>query len=144
MNTWFEVKIKFNKTGDDGKDKTVSETYLFDAKSFTEAEARTIEELTPYVSGELKIEAIKKANIVELFPYDSGEIWFKVAAEMITLDEGAGKEKKVKLHYLILADDIQQALTRFTKNVDASVVPYIVTLITMTGIIEVYPYNESE
>lgn len=141
---WFEVKIKYKKTGDDGKDNVVTETYLFDAESFTEAEARTIEELTPYVSGELRIEAIKKANIVELFPYDTGDYWFKVAAEMVSVDEDSGKEKKFKHHYLVLADNLQQALTRFTKNVEQSVCPYVITLITVTAIIEVYPYNEKE
>lgn len=138
---WFEVKIKHNKTGEDGNDKACSETYLFDAETFTEAEARTIEELTPYISGELKIEAIKKSNLIELFPYDTGEYWFKVAAEMVVLDESKGKETKTKLHYLVLADDLKQALTRFEKNVEQSVAPYVITLITLTAVVEVYPYK---
>lgn len=142
MKNWFEVKIKYNKTGEDRKDKAISENYLFDAVSFTEAELRIIEELAHYVSDGMKIEAIKKAKIVELFPYDSGEYWFKIDVDMITLDEKAGKEKKIKLHYLVLADDIQQALTRFNKNVDNTVVPYVITLIAVTSIIEVYPNKE--
>ena len=52
MHTWFECKIRYEKVMENGMNKKVTEPYLVDALSFTEAEARIIEEITPYISGE--------------------------------------------------------------------------------------------
>lgn len=59
--------------------KKVTEPYLVDALSFTEAEARIIEEITPFISGEFTVSDIKRANYSELFPYeeDAADRWFK-------------------------------------------------------------------
>ena len=50
MHTWFECKIRYEKVMENGMNKKVTEPYLVDALSFTEAEARIIEEITPYIS----------------------------------------------------------------------------------------------
>ena len=52
MHCWFECKIRYEKTNKNGIEKKVTEPYLIDALSFTEAEARIIEEITPFISGE--------------------------------------------------------------------------------------------
>ena len=52
MTEWFECKVKYDKTMEDGLIKTTTETYLVDAISFTEAEKRFIEEIEPFMSGE--------------------------------------------------------------------------------------------
>ena len=51
MHTWFECKIRYEKVVENGMQKKVTEPYLVDALSFTEAEARIIEEMTPFISG---------------------------------------------------------------------------------------------
>ena len=48
---WVECTIKYEKTMENGKEKKVSELYLVNSLSFTEAEARIIEEMTPFISG---------------------------------------------------------------------------------------------
>lgn len=68
MHTWFECKIRYEKVMENGMNKKVTEPYLVDALSFTEAEARIIEEITPYISGEFTVSDIKRANYSELFP----------------------------------------------------------------------------
>ena len=40
MHTWFECKIRYEKVMENGMQKKVTEPYLVDALSFTEAEAR--------------------------------------------------------------------------------------------------------
>ena len=67
MHTWFECKIRYEKTMENGMNKKVTEPYLVDALSFTEAEARIIEEMTPFISGEFTVSDIKRANYSELF-----------------------------------------------------------------------------
>ena len=50
---------------ENGMNKKVTEPYLVDALSFTEAEARIIEEMTPFISGEFTVSDIKRANYSE-------------------------------------------------------------------------------
>ena len=47
MHTWFLTKIRYEKVMENGMQKKVTEPYLVDALSFTEAEARITEEMTP-------------------------------------------------------------------------------------------------
>ena len=60
MHTWFECKIRYEKVMENGMQKKVTEPYLVDALSFTEAEARIIEEMTPFISGEFTVSDIKR------------------------------------------------------------------------------------
>ena len=86
MHTWFECKIRYEKTMENGMQKKVTEPYLVDALSFTEAEARIIEEMTPFITGEFTVSDIKRANYSELFPSDeeSADRWFKCKLIFIT------------------------------------------------------------
>ena len=95
-NIWFECSIRYEKTMESGMNKIVTEKYLIDALSFTEAEARIIEEITPFISGEFTVVDIKRANYSELFPCDeeAADRWFKCKLIFITLDEKSGAEKK--------------------------------------------------
>lgn len=79
MHNWFECKIRYEKVAENGMNKKVTEPYLVDALSFTEAESRIIEEITPFISGEFTVADIKRANYSELFPCeeDAADRWFK-------------------------------------------------------------------
>jgi hypothetical protein len=68
---WFETKIKYEKTMEDGLTKKVTEQYVVDALSFTEAERRIIEEMTNYISGAFDVADIKKATYKEIFFSDA-------------------------------------------------------------------------
>jgi len=136
---FFEIKIK---RLEETLEKDISEVYLFDAVNWTEAEKRTFETMEDLSFKNFKIQSIKKANLVEVFAYDSGEYWFKIGAEMIVIDEDTRKESKVKENYLLMADDIQEALTRIKESVDYSVAPYVVLSVAFANITEVYPYNK--
>ena len=105
MHTWFECKIRYEKVMENGMQKKVTEPYLVDALSFTEAEARIIEEMTPFISGEFTVSDIKRANYSELFPSDeeSADRWFKCKLIFITLDEKSGAEKKTSTQVLVQA-----------------------------------------
>ena len=89
IHTWFECKVRYEKMMENGISKKVTEPYVFDALSFTEAEARIIEEVSPYISGEFKVTDIKIAKYSEVFFSNevSADIWFKCKVVFITLDE---------------------------------------------------------
>lgn len=144
---WFESKVKYIKVTESGKEASVSEVFLFDAVNYTEAESRTIKEMQSIVKGgEFSIQNIKKSKLAEVFPYDAGEYWFKIAVNLVTIDEEAGKEKKITSYYLIMADDIKESLNRLEESLNYLVIPYVVTSASVSNIIEVFPYqsNESE
>lgn len=87
MHTWFECKIRYDKMLENGMQKKVTEPYLVDAMSFTEAEARIIEEITPFISGEFEVANIKKAKINEMFFDENGDKFYKAKVAFITIDE---------------------------------------------------------
>ncbi len=93
MASWFECKIRYDKAQENGAIKKVTEPYLVDALSFTEAEARIIEEQTPFISGEVNVTAVKRTKIAEIFWDDSADKWYLVKVAFITIDEKTAVEK---------------------------------------------------
>ncbi|SHJ50581.1 protein of unknown function [Tangfeifania diversioriginum] len=144
MQTWFECKVKYTKVTESGKEQTVTENFLLDAVSFTDAETRITRQMQEMVRGEFSVTDIKKSRIGEVFPYDMGEWWFKATINLVTVDEEAGKEKKMRTYYLIMADDIKQALERLDESLSYLVIPYVVSALAVSTIVDVFPYNPSE
>ena len=99
---WFECKIRYEKTMEDGLQKKVTEAYVVDALSFSEAEERIIEEMSSYISGEFNVTDIKKAPYGEIFFSDQemADRWYKAKLQFITIDEKTEKEKKSNVNYL--------------------------------------------
>ena len=144
MQTWFECKVKYVKVDDDGRERKVSEVYLVDAVSFTDAETRIIKQLETMVRGEFMVDNLKKSNIVEIFPHESGEWWYKARIGIVTIDEKAGKEKKINNYFLVAADDLKQALQRLEEGLSYILVPYQTTSLAICNIVDVFPYFEDK
>lgn len=140
MQTWFECKVKYVKVDDDGRERKVNEVYLVDAVTFTDAETRIIQQLQTMVRGEFTVDNIKKSNIVEIFPHEEGEWWYKAKIAIVTIDENAGKEKKINNYFLVAADDIKQALQRLEDGLSYILVPYQTTSLAVSTIVDVFPY----
>lgn len=140
MQTWFECKVKYIKVDDDGRERKVNEVYLVDAVTFTDAETRIIQQLQTMVRGEFSVDNIKKSNIVEIFPHEEGEWWYKAKIAIVTIDENAGKEKKINNYFLVAADDIKQALQRLEEGLSYILVPYQTTSLAVCNIVDVFPY----
>lgn len=140
MQTWFECKVKYVKVDDDGRERKVNEVYLVDAVTFTDAETRIIQQLQTMVRGEFSVDNIKKSNIVEIFPHEEGEWWYKAKIAIVTIDENAGKEKKINNYFLVAADDIKQALQRLEDGLSYILVPYQTTSLAVCNIVDVFPY----
>lgn len=143
QHTWFECKIKYDKVAENGLNKTVTEPYLVDALSFTEAEARIIEEMTPFISGEFTISDIKRANYSELFPSEeeAADRWFKCKLLFITIDERSGVEKKTATHVLVQASDLRDAVKKLDDGMKGTMADYVIASVAETAIMDVYPYH---
>jgi hypothetical protein len=144
MQTWFECKVKYTKVLESGKEQTVTENFLLDAVSFTDAETRIIRQIQQMVKGEFTVTDIKKSKIAEVFPYDNGEWWFKATINLVTIDEEAGKEKKLRTYYVVMADDIKEALARLDESLSYMVIPYVISSLAVSTIVDVFPYEPSE
>lgn len=144
MYNWFECKVSYEKMLENGMQKKVTEPYLVDALSFTEAEARIIEEIKPYISGEFTITDIKRAKLSELFFNDNGDRFFKAKVMFVTLDEKSGTEKKTASQMLAQASDIKEALKVIEKGMEGTLADYVIASLTETNIMDVFPYSEND
>ena len=144
MHTWFECKVRYDKTLENGMQKKVTEPYLVDALSFTEAEARIIHEITPFMNGEFEIATVKKGRINEMFFDEDGDKWFRCKVNFITLDEKSGMEKKTASTMMVQAKDLPWALTGLTQGMLGTLADYEIASIAETQIMDVYPYVAPE
>jgi len=143
MHNWFECKIKYEKNAGDGKILNVGELYLVDAMSFTEAEARIIEEMRPFISGDFKVENIKRARIYEMFPNAKGDKWYRCKLFFISLDEEKGVEKRTGASIYVQATDIKDAWDGLQEGMKGSMADYEVASIAETAVMDVYLYQNT-
>ena len=144
MQNWFETKIKYVRVDDDGRERKVSEVYLVDSLSCTEAEARLVKEMEQVIRGDSFITKVSTSNVVEIFAHETGEWWWKVKIGIVTIDEKAGKEKLIANYFLVNADDLKQALQRTEEGLAYVLVPYHIDSIVRSNIMDVYPYFSAD
>ena len=110
INKYFEVKVKMQKTQEDGTQKKVSEQYVVEAATFGEAERRITECLKPYIEGEFNVTDIKIAGYCQIVNGDeNADKYFKAKVTFVALDETAGKEKKTSELYLVQSETLESA-----------------------------------
>lgn len=137
---FFECTCKYEKVQEDGKEKKISETNVVDALSFSEAEARFIEEMEQYISGNFEVTAIKVAPYKEVFLSDNAEDdrWYKATVALITLDEKTDKEKRTNVYYLIQAGSLDTAVKNINEVFNGSIMDYASIAVTETKIYDVF------
>lgn len=136
---WYEVKVSYDKTADNGMLAKVKESYLIEGVSYTDAEARTVEKLKPFISGEeMEIESIVKKKFSEVVLDGAGEKYYKAKINMVTLDEKSGTEKKQAVVLLIEANDFDIAYKRVNEAIKECVSDCEVVMIQETAIIDVF------
>ena len=144
MNEWFQCTIKYEKTLENGLVKKVSEPYLVDAISFTEAEKRIIEEIKPFMTGIFEVADIKRAHYAELVESadEIADRFFKAKLQFITLDEKSGKEKKTTQNVLVQAADLRDSIQRLDDGMKTSTIDYTIASVQETAIMDIYHYKE--
>lgn len=136
---WYETKVKYNSLQADGSTKRVTETYLVNALSFTEAEARTIEFVSPYVSedGELEVVGLKQTTIKEVIFSIEGNKWY-VCNFVFHLMEDNGKDKQTKYSIMVQANTIDEGKKSAEQLMLGSMQDWELKSITETKIIDIY------
>ena len=84
------------------------------------------------------IKAIKKAKLTSEVPYDEGESWLEVVVQVLSIDDSLTEEKYFKETYLVLADDIYQAIQRISDEVELNATTDLLS-VKFSQIVEVIP-----
>lgn len=141
--TWFKTKVKYQKTMEDGSEKVVSEAYVVDALSFTEAESAIIDEMSVYVSGELKVSNLGKASYNEIFfsDVDDDDKFYTCKLQFITIDEKSEKEKRSNVTYLVQAKSLARALRYVDEVMGKSMIDYDIVGLNETKVFDVFEHH---
>ena len=144
MRSWFTCKVRYQKEDGQGKLTKVTEPYLLDAMTFTEAETRIYEEMEHTIRGEFIVTSITKNKIAEIFNYDDADTWYMAKVSYIDVDEESGKEKKVTQQMLVAASSLKEAIERLEENLSTMLVPTKIIAMAETPLIEIFPYIGEE
>ena len=137
---WFECKVRYEQTQDDGMPKSVTETYVVDGIDFGDAFKNISEYAIKRIANEFEIVAMKKAQYAEIALYKSmGNVFYRVKINMITIDEKTDKQKKAPMFLLVRADNINEA----RKAVDdeymkGTMTDYEISSVVETKIVDFY------
>ena len=136
---WFECKVRYEQTQEDGTDKTVTETYVYKAADFGDAYDKATKDMSTFISGEFGITGMKIAQYGDVFI--QGEIteekYYRVKVNFIVLDEKTYKEKKIAQYYLVNADSVEKARKYTDTALSQTMADFIIVSVQETMIIDV-------
>lgn len=140
---WFICKIRYEKVMEDGLQRRVTEQYVVSAISFTEAEARIIEEVKGYISGEFEVVEIDRCVFGEIFfsDEDMADKWYKSKLQFITIDEKTDKEKRTNVYYLVQGSSLENARKNIDEVMGSGMMDYVISSVSETKIMDVFEYS---
>ena len=137
--TWFECKVRYEQTQEDGTEKAVTETYVYKAEDFGEAYDKATKDMSTSISGEFEVTAMKIAQYGDVFI--QGEIteekYYRVKVNFIVLDEKTYKEKKIAQYYLVNADSVEKARKYTDTALSKTMADFIIVSVQEAMIIDV-------
>lgn len=138
MSKYYEVTLRYDKTQENGSIKRVSEKYLCDALSLTEAEARVTEKMQPYISGEFCATSAKETKIAETCGDVGCGKFFLAKVAFITIDEKSAKEKRTISQVLVGAENFDEAYKAFNEYMRDSISDYTLVSLAETKYLDLF------
>lgn len=144
-NNWYIVSVSCEKTLDNGTRKKVTEKYLVDAMTPSEAELRFIKTFGEFFS-EFKVKSISEESISEMFYADGLDQvrWYKAVVAFISLDEKTGTEKKRKSNMYVQAPSFKSALVNLNNGMKGTMSDWEVSSITETPVVDVIKCDDNQ
>lgn len=142
---WYVCKVRLDRTQENGIVKKVTETYAVDAVDFTEAEARTIEEVAQYATGEFDVKHISPAPFKEVVLddlYSPDMRYYDVKIVVLFLDELSGREKQANVRYLVQAPYASAAIDNLGEYMKGIMLDYRVAAVSETAIEDILTKQE--
>lgn len=136
--SWYQAKSKYQQEQENGEMKTLTDTYLLDAVSFTDAEARMYEIMNEQNIADHAVGSISRKNLSDVFDDETSEKWWQAKTVYMSLNEMTGKERRIVNNILVRADDIKAAHSALTEGLKTMLIPYEIEAIVLTPIMDVY------
>lgn len=145
-SNWFEVGIRYQKTQEDGSEKSVTEKYAIDALSFTEGESAITKEMAAYISGEFKVKSMQEASYREVFfsDKDDDDCWYKAKLQFISFDDKSNKEKRSNVTYLVQAKSMHRAISNIDEVMGKTMIEYEIIGLSKTNVYDVFEHKTKE
>lgn len=144
MAKYFEVRLTCERMQEDGSTRKVTERYITDALTVTEAEARVIEEIAPYIDREFAVISATATKYEEVIRTGDDDRWYKCSYNLITLDEHTAREKRQAFHILISEQTLEAALVEFKAYLSKCMADIEITGVTETKILDFIYYDGKE
>lgn len=144
-SSWFVCKVRYDKVMEDGLQKKVTETYVIDALSFTEAEARITEEISPYTNGEFEVVEIDRAPFKEVLfmtEENTDTRWYKSKLQFITIDEKTQKEKRSNINILVEGTSLESARRNIDEGMHGTMADYSILSVAESSYIDVLEFKQ--
>jgi len=157
MKRFYEAVVKYDRMGEAGTPEKVTELYVLDSVSITDAEATLIADLEAFIKGECDVTSIKLSKYSEFIPENmfisavqtamntievnvdeqkANSKYFAVKISFLVIDE-KGKEKKTPYHYIVQATSVEAANKTVWLFMKDSVADYQINNIVETKVIDV-------
>lgn len=141
----YECGIRYDKMRENGAVKKVTEYFLVDALSFTEAEARILKEQAPFASGDMDVVSIKRTNYCEVvYDKDTADKWFRAKLNFVSIDEKTAREKKTASHFIVNAGSLDAARTIMHSHMKGTMADYEIATLDETRIMDVYLWTQTD
>lgn len=145
MLTLFECRVRYTKRDEfSGKEKRVTEPYLFDALTYTEAENRVAETMSQYISGDFQLVSVRKTRYADIITSEDGDRWFNVRVSFLIVDEDTGKEKRLKQLILTQASNIKDAIDKTVEGLNGNTPDFEVHQAAETMIMDYFPLFDKD
>lgn len=145
MQTLFECRVRFMKIDEkSGQEKKVTEAYLFDAITYTEAEERVYKTMPEYISGEFAVVSIRKAKYAEVLPSDDGDRWYKCKISFLSVDEASGREKRISQSILVSASGIKDCCDKIVKGMNGTTDDFEINQVIESPIADFFPLFDKD
>ena len=164
-NRYYETSVRLDMVMEDGQVKNVKNTFVVDALSFTEAEARIYDYLAGYQ--ELDVFAIKRTKYEEILLDRTNVVceaaaksqdvtgvnsklsatadrYYKVRLNFLLIDEVTGKEKKEPHFYLVFANSVESCQQIIYLHMKGTLADYEVATIDETKVLDVLIHKTEE
>ena len=138
MNSLYSVSVKYLKQSENGDGyKKMNETFLVNAVSFTDAEAKITEEMMMRTKEEFLVQSIKRENYSYVLTNDEdGGNFFNAVVSYSSLDDDGVNQKKIRMNMCVETSNIEN-VSDIVSKVLADSVDYNLIKVGLTKIIYV-------
>jgi hypothetical protein len=142
--SWYQGKVAYYVEQENGSLKSITDTYLLDAVSFTDAEARLYEIMQEQKIPDHAVKAIGPRKFSDVFDDESSEKFWQAKMVYMSLNEASGKEKRIVNNVLVRANELKDAYEKLIEYHKTVLIPYEIEALALTPILAVYKYQEKE